>query len=555
MTSLEMLRRVGCGVTGAVIGLAQSLGLHLANSNLANIQGALGATAAEASWLTTAYFAAALSSTLLLVKIRLHVGLSRFATVGLCVFLGAAALHLAANSVSSAVMVRAMLGTVSPVMSTLAVLYLIEAFAPRFQVVGLLLGFCFLQLGMPLSRVMSPSLLELGQWHGLFLIDVALALLSLAAIHLIRLPAPPPQASWTRGDFVAFPLYAGGLALLSVAVSQGRLYWWTDTDWIGQCLAASIVLVGLYVLFDLNRAQPLIDLRWLVRPFMIQFVVAVLFFRIVLAEQSVGIVGLMTVLGQSNEQMGTLFSIVTAATFLGFIACIGIAARRGPRVLGLLALVLVISGSLFDATATALTRPEQLYVSQAILSAGLAAFFSGAVLLGFGPVMAEGGKNLVSFLAAFTLAQYLGSLLGSAWVSTTVAQRQTVQYSALAQHIQYGDPQVSTRLAQLAGSVARVVSDPAERTRQGAALLAQQVTRESMVLAYNDLFQRIAAIGVVMFIVLGALTWRAHQKDRRRDQDAAGDPSRAQAGAPAGAPVGAQSSAQVGTPAALRPAP
>lgn len=516
MTSLEMLRRAGCGVTGAIIGLTQSLGLHLANSNLSNIQGALGATAAEASWLTTAYFAAALSSTLLLVKIRLHVGLTRFASIGLCVFLGAAALHLAASSVPSAVLVRAMLGTVSPVMSTLAVLYLIEAFSPRRQVVGLLLGFCFLQLGMPLSRVMSPGLLTLGQWHGLFLIDVALALLSLAAIHLVRLPAPAAQPSWTRGDGVAFALYAAGLALLSVAVSQGRLYWWTDTDWIGQCLVASIVLVGLYVLLDLNRSQPLIDLRWLARPYMVQFVVAVLFFRIVLAEQSVGIVGLMTVLGQSNEQMGTLFLIATAATFLGFIGCIGIAAWRGPRVLALLALVLIISASLLDSTSTALTRPEQLFVSQAILSAGLAAFFSGAVLLGFGPVMAEGGKNLVSFLAAFTLAQYLGSLLGSAWVSTTVAQRQTVQYSALAQHLPFGDPQVATRLAQLAGSVARVVAEPAERTRQGAALLVQQVTRESLVLAYNDLFLRIATIGTVMFIVLGVITWRARQRERRR---------------------------------------
>ncbi len=507
-----MLRRVACGLTGALLGLAQGLGLYLVSSNLANIQGSIGATAAEASWLTTAYFATALSSTLLLVKVRLHFGLGRFATVGLLCFIAAGALHLATGTVSTAVLARALLGTVAPVTSTLCVLYLVESCSPQRPVVGLLLGFCFLQLGLPLSRVISTDLLELHQWHGLFLVDVALALVSLAAIHVVRLPAPPPQASFSRGDLVAFPLYASGLALLCVAVSQGRLYWWTDTAWIGECLAGAIACIGAYVAVDLGRAKPLVDLRWLARPYMIRFVVAVLLFRLVLSEQTVGIVGLMTVLGQNNEQMERLFAIATAATFLGFVASIAIAAKQGTRLLGLVAVTLVIVGASIDSTATSLTRPEQLYATQALLAAGLATFFSGAVLLGFGPVIADGSRNLVSFLAAFTLAQYLGSLLGTAWVTTLVAQRQQLHYAALAQHITYGDPLVATRIAQLAGGVARVVGDAAARSNQGVALLVQQVTRESFVLAYDDVFLRIAEIGGAMFAWLAVVAWRASRR-------------------------------------------
>jgi hypothetical protein len=93
-----------------------------------------------------------------------------------------------------------------------------------------------------------------------------------------------------------------------------------------------------------------------------------------------------------------------------------------------------------------------------------------------------------------------------------VAERQQWHYAALAQHLPAADPPVSARLAQLAGSVARIVSDPGARAAQGLSMLAQQVTRESIVLAYVDVFQAIAAIGVVMFVWLTGLAWRASRR-------------------------------------------
>ena len=497
------------GLTGLLLGLAQGLGLYLVNSNLAAIQGSLGATAAEASWLTTAYFATALSSTLLLVKVRLHFGLRPFASLGLLCFVAVSAMHLLTNSVASAVAVRAALGVAAAPLSTLAVLYMMDAFPKRLAAVGLLLGFAALQLGLPLSRVVSTDLLELGQWHGLFLLDVALAVLSFAAIHAVSITPNPRQNAFSRGDLIAFPLYAVGLTLLCVVVSQGRLYWWTDAPWLGWCLAAAIGCIGLYVAFDLQRDRPMMDLRWLARPYMLRFVVAVLLFRIVLSEQSVAIVGLMTVLGQSNEQMQTLFALATAGTLAGFLIAIVIAARNGTHLLTLLALCLIITVAWLDADATALTRPADLYVTQTLLAIALAVFFAASCLLGFGPVIQDGAKNLITFVAAFSASQYMGSLLGSAWIGTLVAERQQSHFAALVQHLSASDPQVATRIAQLSGSVARVVGDPSARALQGLSLFAQQVTRESFVRAYNDVFETIAALAAAMFVWLAFLAWRA----------------------------------------------
>ena len=131
------------------------------------------------------------------------------------------------------------------------------------MVAGLLMGFAMLQVGLPLSRVISTNLLEIGQWHGLFLIDVALAVLSFGAINAVSLAPSPRQKAFSAGDLISFPLYAAGLALLCIVVSQGRLHWWRDADWLGVCLACAIGCIGLFVAVELRRSNPLLDLRWL----------------------------------------------------------------------------------------------------------------------------------------------------------------------------------------------------------------------------------------------------------------------------------------------------
>ncbi len=495
-------------VTGVVLGLTQGFGLYLVTNNLGDIQGSLGASAAEASWLTTAYFSTALWATLLVTKMRLHYGLRAFTVASLWVFLAISALHLLTDTLGSAIAVRAALGLAAAPLSTLAVFYIMEALPPKFAPLALLIGFACLQLPGPLSRVISPDLLAAGRWHGLFLLDVSLAVLSVAAIHAVPLKPQPRQAVLGLGDLLPFALYAAGLALLCVTVSQGRLAWWTDAPWLGQCLAAGIACLALYTLVDLNRARPLIDLRWLVRPDMLRFVLAVVLFRIVLSEQTVGVVGLMTVLGQSNTQMQTLFLLASAGLLAGFMLSAVIAIRRGAPVLSVLAVAMVLCAAWMDSQATALSRPEQFYGSQTLLAVGLGLFFSASLLQGFGPVMADGGRQLVSFLAAFSAAQFMGSLLGSAWVSTWVARRQTHHYAALVERLQIGDPQVALRLKQLAGSVARLVTDPTARAQQGLALLHQQVSREAFVLAYDDVFITTAVLAAAMLVWLTVLAVR-----------------------------------------------
>lgn len=524
---LDSRRALACAAVSLLVGLTQGLGIYLVNNNLSAIQGSLGATATEASWLTTAYFATSLSAVVLLTKMRLQFGLRRFAEWSIAAFVLVSAVHLEVRELSSAVAVRAALGFAAAPLTTLSVLYMLEALPKRLAPVALVLGFSTLQFGSPLARVLAESLLQPAQWQGFLLLDVALALACLAAIVSVPLTPPPLQKVLNRGDALSFVLYAVGLALLSVVCTQGRAAWWTDTAWIGLCLAAALACLGGYVMVELQRTRPLLDLHWLCRPYMLRFTVVVLLFRVVLSEQPVGAVTLMNTLGVSNDQMHGLFGWVAFGTAAGFAVSLLLLPLKNFRLPALLALVLIFFAAMIDAESTSLTRPVDLYFSQTLLAIGTAMFLSSALLLGFIPVMLDGMRNLVSFLAVFSATQGLGSLIGSAWFSTFLADRQRYHYAQLIEHLTLADPQVLTRLAQGAAAYAAQVNDPAQRAVLGVAVLAQQATREALVLAYNELFQLIAALSAATFAWLLFLAVRTHRREAEARRAAAAEARRA----------------------------
>lgn len=510
-----------------LLGITQGLGVNLVNVNLTGVQGALGVTTTEASWLTTAYYATNISASLLLTKVRYQYGLRRFADIVIPLYLLLAVAHLFTQHLGSALLVRAALGLAAAPISSLAVLYMVQAFPPGPKVfVGAVLAFAALQLGAPLSRVISEDLLQIGQWQGLNVIDAALAILCVAAINVVRIKPMPTQQMFAKGDGLVFALYATSLALMCVVLTQGRLHWWSDTPWLGLCLAASVLCFGLYVAIELPREKPLLDLRWLVSPFMLRFLGATLLFRIILSEQTTGAVSLMNTLGFTNDQMHPLFLWITAGTVGGFLLALLALPSQRFGVLGDIALVLIIIAAWMDSQSTVLTRPHDLYVSQTLLATASAMFLASALLQGFSNVIAGGMKNIVSFVAVFSGGQALAGLIGQAWLSTLLQDRQRLHYERLLEHMQLSDPLVVQRLAQLGGAYASTLNDTAARSQQALALLAQQVTQQSYVLAYNDLFRTVALVSTLGFLVFaGAKTHRWHRARRVAQADASMAPA------------------------------
>jgi MFS family permease len=536
-------RRVAYFLTGILLGLTGGFGNALIAANLPNIQGTLGLYSNEAAWLSTAYLMTNVCMNLLLIKFRQQFGLNVFIRIFLGAYVALTLAHLFVHGFGTAVAVRAASGIAAGALSTLSLFYFIQSMPARWRLKGIVLGVGVPQLATPLARLFSSDLLEFGGWRTLYLFELGLALLSLAAVALLRLPPSERIKVFEKLDLLTFALFAPGIALLCAVLGQGRIVWWTDTAWLGWALCGAIALLAAALLVEHNRANPLLNTRWLSSGDIARFAVVATLVRLLLSEQSFGSVGLLAALGVGNDQLIGLFAVVSAATVAGLVVSV---LTVSPQNLGLpivAALALIAAGSFLDARATNLVRPRDFYLSQALLGFAAAIFMGPALLFGMIRALRKGPSHIVSFTALFGITQSLGGLAGSALLGTFQVAREKFHSNMLVQSVRLTDPLDAARLQAGAGAYARVLGDPALRQAEGGALLSQQFTREANVLAFNDVFLAIGILSCAAVLWVGWLVVRARRL-------AAASAAPAAPAAPAASPATPRTPAPATVPAA-----
>lgn len=503
-------RRLAYFGIGAFVGLTGGLGNALVGANLANIQGALGLYSDQAAWLTTVYLMTNVSMSLLLVKFRQQFGLVTFARIFLPAYILLTAAHLVIHRYETALFVRGASGIAASALSTLGLLYIMQSLPPQWRLKGLVLGIGIPQLATPLARLFSSDLLERGQWTILYVFELGLALISLALVGMLRLPPSEKMKAFEKLDFLTFALYAPGVGLLCAVLGQGRILWWTEAPWLGYATCGAIVLISAALLVEHNRANPLLNTRWMASRDIVRFAVVAIAVRILLSEQTYGAFGLLTALGMNNDQLMTLSLVMALATVAGLVTS---AVTLNPLNLGrplFYSVVLIAIGAFIDAHATNLTRPANMYVSQALIAFAAVFFMGPTLLIGILRALSKGPNHIVSFSALFGITQSLGGLAGAAFLGTFQIMREKFHSHAIVQSLTLTDPQVAGRIQALGGAYGKVLGDPTLRSAEGAALLSQQVTREANVLAFNDIFLVVGVLACLTLLWIGTRQLRMY---------------------------------------------
>ncbi|WP_394648885.1 MFS transporter [uncultured Sphingomonas sp.] len=506
-------RQIAYALVAILVGLTSGFGNALVSANTVTLAGALGLDPAEIAWLPTVYVMTNVSINLLLIKFRQQFGLRPFAIIFLSLYLVLTLGHLFVRDFWSAVLVRGASGMAGAALNTFALYYLMQALPAKWRLRAIVLGIGIPQLATPLARLFSPELLSMSQWRTLYLFELGLSALSLAAVLAFRLPPTTRQKAFEKLDFVTFALFAGSMGLFAAVLGLGRYVWWTQAAWIGWALLAAIPMLAAALIIEHHRANPLLNTRWLGSADIIRFAIVTLMARIVLSEQTYGAVGLLTVLGQNNDQLVPFFTIIFLATVAGFVTS---AITLDPTKLAhpvMLAIGLVAVAAWVDSYSTSLTRAPQLYATQATIAFAGAFFLGPSLLFGMTRALQQGAGHVISFLALFGVLNSIGGLAGTALLSTYQIVREKANSAALVQAIDPTDPIVQARLQAGATGVARVVGDPTLRSAEGGALLSQTATREANVLAYDDMFRLIAVLAALTFFYLLFLllrrSWRA----------------------------------------------
>lgn len=277
--------------------------------------------------------------------------------------------------------------------------------------------------------------------------------------------------------------------------------------------AGALLLLGLVLLIEDRRAQPLLQVRWFGTADILLIAGISLVVRIALTEQTYAAVGLLALGGLTNDQMHGLFAVVLLA-MIGGIALAAWLARPDRALPMMLCSALVIAlGAWLDTHSTSDTRATQLMVSQSLLGLGTVLFLGPALLFGIGRVLERGPTHLVSFVVLFSTTQNLGGLAGAALLGSLQMIRARVHAEILADAMPQGDPLAAQRIAAGAGQLAPLLADPGAAATQARARLGTALQNQANILAFNDTFWVVTllALGLAAFLALVIL-----QQEMRR---------------------------------------
>ena len=506
-------RRMAYALVALMAGPASSFSNALVNTNAASLGGEIGVFAYQLSLLPAVFVGMNATANLTLVKARAQFGIPSVLNVVLVAYIAASLLQLLAPSFALAVLVRGVGGVASAVLATITVLSLLQAFPAKHRIAGLLIGISLPQLGTPLARMVPVDLLVEDHWRGLRMIELGLALGLLAAVNLLPLPPTEREKAFERLDFFTIALLVPASLLLAVALSEGRTLWWTDTPWLGWALALAIPLLVAGFLVETHRARPLLNVRWMRGADILRFLLVATLVRVALAEQSYSAVGLLTSGGLNNDQLRALFGVVAVAMLAGgAMAVMTFSERRLPYQV-IAACLAIALGAWMDSQANSITRPPQLYLSQALIGLGTTLFVGPTLLFGLAQMLRRGSDVLISVVVSFSITQNFGGLAGSALLGTLQTIYARAHAASLSEPVTLADPLVADRLQAGAHALATSVDDPLILPAQGAGLLGRAVNGEAAVLAFDDTFRVVAVVAVATaaYITFNLLRqrWRA----------------------------------------------
>ncbi len=479
-------RRLAYGLVGLLIIPTSGLGTGLVAANLQNIQGHLGLTQSEAAWLSAVYVMFNASANLILYKCRQRFGIRHFAEVGIAAYAVICILHLIVADYPTALLLRAVAGFVAAPMSALGMFYLMQAFPLKHLGRALCLALGLMQAMTPLAWVLSPWLASTGDFREIYRLELGMALLSLAAIVIVKLPQGIRIQTFEPLDFLSFALLAPAIALVGAVFAQMRYEWWEDNPWMAYAVIAALVMAAVAVVIEHNRARPLVMIRWLGTSDAFRFGMGAVGMRFLLSEQSYTAPGLLRTLGMGPDQLQPLYAVIFLGTIVGAISS---ALMFGPkRILAILgvSIALVVAGSYLEHNATNLTRPHDVYLSQLMISLATGMFMGPILLMGITKALARGVDHIITFSVLFSLSQGIGGLAGPAVLGTYQLYREHEYSAVIVGQLDPADPQVAQRIKLYQGAYAKVITDPLRRDVQAQALLAQAATREANVSAYND---------------------------------------------------------------------
>lgn len=495
-------------VVGSAIGAFMAvLDIQITASSLRNIQGGLGASVDEGSWISTSYLIAEIVTIPLSGWLATVFSPRIYIIVNAVLFLLFSILCGTAHDMPTMIVFRALQGFTGGVLIPMCFSTILQMLPPSKQPIGLAIFSMSATFAPSVGPSIGGYITDTYSWPYIFFLNVIPGLL-LIGLLLYSMPSSPMRLELLKkNDIPGIISMTIGLSSLIFVLEEGQRKDWFGSDVIRLAAVVAAVALSIFIVCELVAKHPLVNLRLLSRRNFGLGTVA----SIALGFALYGSVYLLPlylaiVQGYSAWQIGQvlMWSGLPQLIITPFVPVL--MKKIDPRVLVSFGFILFGASCAMNGFMSHDYAGDQLVLSMVVRAFGLPFIITPLSALSTGGIERE---QAGSASALFNMLRNLGGSIGTALSSTLVTQREQFHSTRLLENISYADLSVRNWLTQVSHHFVHAGASTWSANEQALQLLSNHVRKESFVMAFNDAF-----LFVALVLFLGALTTMLMAKPR-----------------------------------------
>jgi MFS transporter, DHA2 family, multidrug resistance protein len=468
---------------GTIGSFMATLDISIVNAALPTIQGEVGASGTEGTWISTAYLVSEIMMIPLTGWFVRTLGLRNFLIICAVLFTAFSVMCGLSSTLPMMIIGRIGQGFAGGALIPTALTIVATRLPKHQQTMGTALFGMTVIMGPVIGPLLGGWLTENISWHYAFFLNVPVCL-GLLALLFIGLPHEKGDY-WglLRGDWLGIFGLTAGLGALTVVLEDGQRERWFESELILMLSAVTVVGFAALLASQFVSREPVIQLKVLLNRsfgavFVMMLAVGMILFGVMyMIPQFLAVVS-----GYNTEQAGYVLLLggVPTVILMPFM----------PKLLETVDVrVLVIGGLLCFAAAC--------FVNINLTSDSVGSgFVAGQLLQGCGLALAMMALNQAAISSVppelagdasglFNAARNLGGSIGLALISTFQDRRLTYHTEVLGSATTANSPRAQDYLQQLTGALQGSGGDAA---MQAMGAFARQLQLQALVMTYNDLF-------------------------------------------------------------------